>query len=71
MVKLRRDKARMTERFRRINYGTLEIELSVDDPRAYTKPWTVKLSQSIVLNSDLMDWIWLENEKDFPHLAGK
>jgi hypothetical protein len=65
------DKARMTERFRRVNYGTLEIELSVDDAKAYTKPWTVILSQSIVLNSDLMDWICLENEKDFPHLVGK
>lgn len=65
------DKARMTERFRRVNYGTLEIELSVNDPKAYTRPWTVKLSQSIVLNSDLMDWICLENERDFPHLVGK
>ena len=56
---------------RRVNYGTLEIELSIDDPKAYTKPWAVKISQSIVLNSDLMDWICLENEKDFPHLVGK
>ncbi|MBV9505381.1 MAG: hypothetical protein JO323_10305 [Acidobacteriia bacterium] len=65
------DKARMVERFRRVNYGTLEIELSVNDPKAYTRPWTVKLSQSIVLNSDLMDWTCLENEKDFSHLVGK
>jgi hypothetical protein len=61
----------MTEKFRRVNYGTLEIEVTVDDPKAYTKPWTVKLSQSIVLNSELMDFICLENEKDFPHLVGK
>jgi hypothetical protein len=65
------DKARMTEKFRRVNYGTLEIELTVDDPKAYTKPWTIQLSQSIVLNSELMDYICLENEKDFPHLVGK
>jgi hypothetical protein len=61
----------MTEKFRRPNYGTLEIELTVDDPKAYTKPWTIQLSQSIVLNSELMDFICLENEKDFPHLVGK
>jgi hypothetical protein len=65
------DKARMTEKFRRVNYGTLAIELSVNDPKAYTRPWTMGLTQSIVLNSDLMDWICLENEKDFPHLVGK
>ncbi|HEV3334396.1 MAG TPA: hypothetical protein VG096_25590 [Bryobacteraceae bacterium] len=65
------DKAKMTERFRRVNYGTLEIEFTVDDPKAYTKPWTVRLNQSIALNTELMDWICLENEKDFPHLVGK
>jgi hypothetical protein len=65
------DKAKMTERFRRVNYGTLEIEFTVDDPKAYTRPWTVRLNQSIALNTELMDWICLENEKDFPHLVGK
>jgi len=65
------DKARMVEKFRRVNYGTLDIELTVDDPKAYTKPWTVQLSQSIALNTDLMDYICLENEKDFPHLVWK
>ena len=65
------DKARMTERFRRVKYGTLDIALSVNDSKVCTRPWTVRLSQSIMLNSDLMDWICLENEKDFPHLVGK
>ena len=63
--------AKMTERFRRPNYGTLEIDLTVNDPKAYTKPWTIHLAQSIVLNTELMDFICLENEKDFPHLVGK
>src|SRR5580692_5285571 len=36
------DAAKMTERFRRVNYGRLEIELTIDDPKAYTKPWAVK-----------------------------
>ena len=65
------DKAKMTERFRRVNYGTLAIELTLDDPGAYTKPWTVHLTQSIALNTELLDYICLENEKDFPHLVGK
>ena len=63
--------AKLTERFRRPNYGTLEIEVTMDDPKAYTKPWTVKLTESIVLNTELMDYICSENEKDIKHLVGK
>src|SRR5258708_31069547 len=63
--------AKITERFRRLNYGTLEIEVTVDDPRAYTKPWTVKLNQSIVLDADLLEYVCLENEKDSSHMVGK
>ena len=65
------ESAKMTERIRRPNYGTLEIELTVDDPKAYTKPWTIQLSQSIILNTELLDYICLENEKDSSHLVGK
>jgi hypothetical protein len=63
--------ATVTERFRRPNYGNLEIEVTVDDPKAYTKPWTVNLHQSIVLDTELMDEICLENEKSVQHLPGK
>jgi hypothetical protein len=65
------DAAKLTERFRRVSYGTLEIEITMDDPKAYTKPWTVKLNESIVLNTELMDYICNENEKDIKHLVGK
>ena len=58
------DAAKITERFHRINLGKLEIEITVDDPKAYTKPWTVKLNQLIVLDTELIDYICLENEKD-------
>jgi hypothetical protein len=65
------DAARITERFRRVNFGKLEIELTVDDPKAYTKPWTVKMNQTIKLDTDLLDYICLENEKDLQHLVPK
>jgi hypothetical protein len=65
------DAAKVTERFRRTNYGNLEIDVTVDDPKAYTKPWTVKVNELIVLNTDLLDYICLENEKDIAHLVGK
>jgi len=65
------DAARITERMRRLNYGNLAIDVTVEDPKAYTRPWTVHLKQFIVLNTDLLDYICLENEKDIPHLVGK
>jgi len=61
----------MTERFRRVNYGRLEVEITVNDPKAYTVPFTVKLNEFIALNTDLMDYVCLENEKDSRHLVDK
>jgi hypothetical protein len=62
---------KVTERFRRPNYGNLEIEVTVNDPKAYTRPWTVMVRQTAVLDTDLLDLICLENEKDVPHLTVK
>jgi hypothetical protein len=62
---------KMTERFRRTSFGKLEIEITVDDPKVYTKAWTIKLNQPIVVDTELLDYICLENEKDTSHLVGK
>src|ERR1700732_1560701 len=53
---------KMTERFRRVNYGNLEIEVTVDDPKAYTKPWTAKMTQRIMLDTELIEFVCNENE---------
>jgi hypothetical protein len=63
--------ARSIEKFRRPNYGTLEIQITVDDPKAYTAPWTVKLTQPLLVDTDLLDYICLENEKDSRHFVSK
>lgn len=55
--------ARVREEIRRPDYGHLEIRVTVDDPRAYTEPWTVNLSQRIVVDAELIDEICLENEQ--------
>ena len=60
--------AKITERYHRANFGNMEIEVTVNDPKAYTKSWTVKLYQYIVLNSELIDYFCLENERDVRHL---
>jgi len=55
--------ATVQERIRRPDYGHLEIVVTVDDGKAYTKPWTATLRQRIALNTELVDEICLENEK--------
>ena len=63
--------AKVTERFRRPSFGSLDIELTVDDTKAYTAPWTVTLRQHIKLDTDLLEYVCNENEKDASHLVGK
>jgi hypothetical protein len=63
--------AKITERFRRPNYGSLNIEVTVNDPKAYTKPWTVTLREAIQVDTELADEICLENEKSVQHMTGK
>ena len=62
------DAAKMTERLRRPNYGTLEVEITVDDPKVYTRPWTVRMDQVIELDTDLIDEFCLENEKSYERM---
>jgi len=65
------DAAKLTERFHRVNFGTLEIEVTVNDPKVYTKPWTVKLTLAIQLNTEVLEYVCLEGEKDSAHMVGK
>jgi len=64
------DAATLTERFRRPAFGRLEVDVTVDDPKAYTRPWTIRLSQHIALDTDLLEYACLENEKDVAHFQG-
>jgi hypothetical protein len=52
------------ERFHRKNFGQMEIQITIDDPKAYTKPWTVTQQARLLTNTELMEFICLENEKD-------
>jgi hypothetical protein len=60
--------ATMTERLRRPNFGTLEVTLTIDDPKTYTRPWTVTMNQELMLDTELLDEICLENEKSWQHM---
>jgi hypothetical protein len=64
------DAATMTERITRPNYGTLNIVITVDDPKAYTKPWTVDMNMKIMIDTQMIEEFCLENEKDSARLLG-
>jgi hypothetical protein len=55
--------AKLRERIRRPDFGHLEIEVTVDDPKAYTRPWTVTLRQMFAADTELIDEICIEGEK--------
>jgi hypothetical protein len=57
------DAAKLTERFRRPNFGTLEIDVTVDDPKSYTKPFTVRINQQILVDTELIEFICNENQQ--------
>jgi len=55
--------AKVRERIRRPDFGHLEIEVTVDDPKAYTKPWTVTLRQQFAADTELIDEVCAEGER--------
>jgi len=61
------ESGKITERFRRPNYGSLEIEITIEDPKSYTKPFTVRVNQRVMLDTDLIEFICAENEKSSLH----
>jgi hypothetical protein len=62
---------RLTERFRRLNYGTLEIEITVDDSKTFTRPWSFKLQQRLMPDTELIEFVCNEDNTSVQHLVGK
>jgi len=61
----------LTERFHRRDFGHIDQLITVDDPKAYTKPWTVHLEFNFTPDTELIEYVCDENEKDVSHLVGK
>jgi len=59
---------KLTERYRRPTYGSLEIEVTIDDPKAYTKPFTAKVNNRLLVDSQLIEFVCLD--KDATHYVG-
>ena len=60
--------AKVREEIQRPDFGHLVIRVTVDDPKAYTKPWTVTLRERIVVDAELIDEICLESEQSLKHM---
>jgi hypothetical protein len=62
---------RMTERFRRTDFGHMKVAITFEDPKAYTKPWTIDVDVNLVPDTELLEYVCLENEKDRGRLVGR
>lgn len=64
------DALKITERIRRPDFGSMEIEFTFDDPKAYTKPWSARVLFELMPDTELLEYV-CENERDNPHMVGK
>ena len=64
------DALKLTERMRRVDFGHMDIVFTFDDPKAYTKPWTVEVPFELMPDTELLEYV-CENEKDSGHIVGK
>jgi hypothetical protein len=62
---------KVTERYTRPNIGRIDITVTIDDPKTYTKPWDVKLQWRLLPDTDLIESICEENNRDPQHMVGK
>lgn len=61
---------RLTERYHRRDAGHLDLQVTFDDPKAYTRPWTLPVEFDLIPDGDLIEYV-CENERDKAHLVGK
>ena len=64
------DALHVTERFRRTDFGRLEIAITIDDPKAYTAPWTATLHLHFLPDTELLETV-CENSRGTEHMVGK
>jgi hypothetical protein len=60
---------RLTERYRRPDFGHIELQITFDDPKAFTRSWTMKTQLQLEPDTELLEFVCLENEKDRKHFV--
>jgi hypothetical protein len=61
---------RTTERYRRLDFGRMELLFTLDDPKAYTKPWRLKIDMTLAPDTEMLEYVCNESENSRPHLVG-
>jgi hypothetical protein len=61
---------RITERFHRRDIGHIDLQVTLDDPKAYTRSWTLPVELDLIPDQELIEYV-CENERDSQHLVGK
>jgi len=59
----------ITERYHRRDFGHIDLEIRYDDPKYYTRPFTNKTTLNLIPDSDIIEFVCTENEKDMEHLG--
>ena len=62
------EELKIQERFHRRDFGHMDLSVTIDDPKVYTRPFTVKVTELLLPDSDVLESICNENEKDRVHL---
>jgi hypothetical protein len=62
---------RMTERYRRRDVGHMEIEVTLQDPAVYARPWTVAVRAELAADTEVLEYVCNENSRDLEHWVGK
>jgi hypothetical protein len=65
----RSESMHITERYRRRDFGHMDLEITFNDPRYYTRPFNLRIGLVLIPDSDLLEYVCVENEKDRPHLG--
>ena len=67
----RSESMRITERIRRRDFGHLDVQVTLDDPKVYTKPFSIRYSVTLTPDTDILETVCVENERDAKHMVGK
>ena len=64
----RSESMHITERYRRRDFGHMDLEITFTDPKYYTRPFSIKTGLTLLPDNDLLEYVCAENEKDRAHL---
>jgi hypothetical protein len=62
---------KITERFHRSDFGHMDVQVSFEDPASYKSTWTMPVKAGLMVDTEMLEYLTCENEKDLAHLSGK